>query len=201
MTGERKGILHNPIFLVFGIILAAILFFGVFFYLLHAIRWGPCLANAVDIEMAKIVKGFNKLETTTGTVPVSITIGECVWGLFFVSEDGMKEFKKNAGVFKDDIKCSGSSIVIMPYFESKERIWELKFWKIPENIWLKAKDWWAKNAKGIKPQCRSLDHDVNSLTIEGPGEGKSKTVCLELSRVGEGEKYKYMVKEVTCENA
>ena len=197
MVKPLKGANTYVLIFIFILIMTAIVF-GIILNISHTLRWGPCWANFVDNEMGKVAKGLEKLETTTGTVPVSISMGDCVWRFDIVSKGDMAEFRKNAGEFRDDIKCTGSSLVALPYFEGSGKILEWKFWKIPKNTLQEAKNWWKENIRGIKPQCKTLEKDISSLPVMGPEQGKTRTVCLELS--GEGENYKVIMKgEGSCE--
>ena len=177
MAKQRKGSgIITVLFIIGGIlILASVLVIGVFVF--QSVRWGPCWANFGQ-EMAEIEQAFEQKLMTKSSAEVSVTMGDCVGALIFTDENGLDRVE--AGEFRNAMECPRGEningfVIGLPYFK------DISWYRIDKKI-VKL---WEEMGKGIGPLCRGLNREVPDLEIKGPGEGKTKTVCLELVKIGD----------------
>lgn len=207
MAKQMKGDVTTVLMIIGGIfILLSVLVIGVFVF--QSVRWGPCWAS-FNQEMGEIEKALEQKLMTQEKVKVTVTMGECVSKLIFLDKKGLDDLEDKVGKeFTEELKCpvrktqegeilEGNGFIIgIPYFEETKS--GLKFWQWPKDLLENIVRKWQEKARGIGPLCNSLDRGINLEDINGPGEGKTKTICLELSKIGD-EKYRVDYEEGSCE--
>ncbi len=176
MAKQMKGDVTTVLMIIGGIfILLSVLVVGVFVF--QSVRWGPCWAN-FNQEMGEIEKALDQKLKTQERTEVTVTMGDCVGALIFTDEKGLSRVE--ADEFRNVMKCPRGEningfVIGLPYF--KDTPW----YRIDKNI-VKL---WDEMGRDIGPLCKGLDREVPDKEIKGPGEGKTKTICLELIKIGD----------------
>ncbi len=196
MAKQKKGDVTTVLMIIGGIlILLSVIVVGIFVY--QSVRWGPCWANFGQ-KMGEIEKAFEQKLMTQPSANVTVTMGDCVGALIFTDEKGLD--KVEADEFRNVMECPRGEningfVIGLPYFGDTSLLtW--KFWTWPEKTRNKAVKAWEEMGRGIGPLCKGLDREVPDLEIKGPGEGKTKTLCLELVKIGES--YGVSYREGSC---
>jgi len=206
MTKQKKGDVTTILMIIGGIfILLSVLVVGVSVY--QSARWGPCWAN-FNQEMGEIEKALEQKLKTQESTEVTITMGDCVSKLIFLDKKSLDDLEDKIGkTFTEELKCparknqegeilEGSGFIIgIPYFEETKS--GLKFWQWPKDYIENIVRSWQEKVRGIGPLCKGLDRGINLEDIDGPGEGKTRTICLELSKIGD-DKYGIDYREGVC---
>ena len=185
MAKQMKGSVVTVLMIAGGIlILLSILFIGISVY--QTVRWGPCWAS-FNQNLGEVETSLEQKLMTQESDRVTVTMGECVGLLAFVNKEDLDEIETEG--LSNALNCpSGEGFIIgLPYFE--ETASGLRFWRWHKDIAENIMKSWEEKVKGIGPLCKGLDKKFSELEpIKGPGEGKTKTLCLELSKLGD-DKY------------